>query len=98
MSLISKQKMSSILDDYELVLINQGVLAKDQEVNLFNQKKKTKKQKLEHCFYLINKAKKSLSNGRKPLFVFRKIQRLLVSCEFYDRPDIKFHNSKKSTF
>ena len=97
MSLITKNKISSILDDYELVLINQGIIPKDHEVNLFNQKKKTKKQKLEHSFYLINKAKESVSNGRKPLFTFRKIQKLLVSCEFYDRPDIKFHNSKKST-
>jgi hypothetical protein len=98
MSKISKEKMSWILDDYELVLINQGICPKDRGVNFLNKKKKTKKQKLEHSFYLINKAKKTISKGRKPLFIFRRIQRLLVSCEFYDRLDIKFHNNKKTSF
>lgn len=94
------EKMISILEAYEFVLITKNIKAKNfkNRISSFLSVKKGKKQKLEYVFYLIKRAKVSISKGSKPTYTFKKIQRYLVSSGLYDKSDIDFHNNPKSSF
>ncbi len=97
---IPTEKIASILDAYEFVLTTKNVKQKDfkNRLKAFLSSKKTKKQKLEYSFYLIKRAKKALLKNRRPIRIFKKIQRYLLSSGLYDKSEITYHNNPKSTF
>jgi len=93
---IPLEKIASILDAYEFVLTTKNIQSKDwkKKIKLFL----NKKQRMEYAYHLINKAKKSISEGRRPIYIFRKIQWYMIFSKLYDRADIKYHNDPKSSF
>lgn len=97
---IPLEKIASILEDYEFVLMTKNVKSKDfkNRLKAFFSKKKTKKQKLEYAFYLIKRAKRSVSKEIRPIHTFKKIQKYLISSGLYDQSEIDYHNDPKSNF
>ena len=94
------EKIASILDAYEFVLTTKNVKPVEfkNRLKAFLSKMKTKKQKLEYSFYLIKRAKRSVSKGIRPIHTFKKIQKYLISSGLYDKSEIDYHNDPKSSF
>ncbi|MES2223298.1 MAG: hypothetical protein V4469_00015 [Patescibacteria group bacterium] len=97
---IPLEKIASVLDVYEFVLVTKNVEPKDckNRLKAFLSSKRSKKQKLEYAFYLIKRGKGILSKGKRPINVFKKAQRYLVSSGLYDKSEIDYHNDPNSSF